>query len=314
METPMDGNELVLLELRRLHSRMDRMEQQLAGLQAAAQPVQDLLHELGPIGKEMMRSGTEKLGALEKRGYFTFGAELMQVVDQVVSQTSPEDLRALGAGLSSILAAVRSLTQPEVVELAAEAGALVQHPEQVKPLGIWGMMSASRDEEVQRGLAVLFELLRRVGHVGQAVRGRDQDAVRLVKSLPPPSCHVNSSSEKLANRLAPRRGRSPEAAPSSSPASPALPSPEAEVVDPQRWTKAIAESAAAELGLVLGPDHWRVIDFVRADYAAHGASPNIRRITMGTGLSTRDLYTLFPKAPGKSAARVAGVPKPAGCI
>ncbi len=313
METTMEGNDRLLQELQRLNSRLDRMEQQLSALQATAQPVQDLLQEMGPIGKEMMRSGTEKLGALEKRGYFAFGSELLTMVDQVVSQTSPEDLRALGASLSGILAAARSLTQPEVVELAAEAGALVQHPEQVKPLGIWGMMGASRDEEVQRGLAVLFELLRRMGHVGQAVRGRGQDAAKAVKALPPPSCQVNSSNEKLANRLAPRRARG-TTDPVASPPSPVLPSVEPATVDPSLWTKAIAESTATELGVVLGPDHWRVIDFVRADFAAHGASPNIRRITMGTGLSTRDLYTLFPKAPGKSAARVAGVPKPAGCI
>ena len=57
-----------------------------------------------------------------------------------------------------------------------------------------------------------------------------------------------------------------------------------------------------------------VIRFARLEYLSQSASPNIRRLTSGTGLTTREIYALFPKAPGRSIARVAGIPKPAGCI
>lgn len=52
----------------------------------------------------------------------------------------------------------------------------------------------------------------------------------------------------------------------------------------------------------------------RNDYLEHGASPNIRRVTTISDVTTKELYQLFPKAPGMTLARVAGIPKPVGCI
>jgi dissimilatory sulfite reductase related protein len=43
-------------------------------------------------------------------------------------------------------------------------------------------------------------------------------------------------------------------------------------------------------------------------------SPNIRRITLELGVSTKDVYALFPKAPARTIAKIAGIPKPAGCL
>ena len=80
------------------------------------------------------------------------------------------------------------------------------------------------------------------------------------------------------------------------------------------WTPEVALSIAAELGLQLTDQHWKVIEFVRADMKAQGHSPGPRRITANAGVSMKDLYTLFPKGPGKLVARVAGVPKPKACL
>ena len=57
-----------------------------------------------------------------------------------------------------------------------------------------------------------------------------------------------------------------------------------------------------------------MLDAARADFAATGSSPNIRRLTQVAGVSTKDLYVLFPRAPGRTIAKIAGLPKPAGCL
>ena len=44
------------------------------------------------------------------------------------------------------------------------------------------------------------------------------------------------------------------------------------------------------------------------------ADANVRRAASGSGVGTRRMYELFPKTPGKSAAMIAGIPKPAGCV
>jgi len=80
------------------------------------------------------------------------------------------------------------------------------------------------------------------------------------------------------------------------------------------WTPEIGEAIAEEIGLQLTPDHWLVITFCREDNAREGQPPGLRRISKLSGVGTKALYALFPKGPGKLAARVAGLPKPHGCV
>jgi tRNA 2-thiouridine synthesizing protein E len=86
-------------------------------------------------------------------------------------------------------------------------------------------------------------------------------------------------------------------------------------LDAAQWTPEIAEAIAAEHGLELGPEHWRVIRAAREDAASHGGeAPGLRRLGQLAGVSTKELYRLFPKGPGKLAARIAGLPKPKACL
>ncbi len=87
------------------------------------------------------------------------------------------------------------------------------------------------------------------------------------------------------------------------------------MVNPNDWTKEIAEVLAHEEGIEqLNLDHWRVIEFCRTDFQQQGEAPTLRRITKSGGVPTKDLYTLFPKGPAKKVARIAGLGKPHGCI
>ncbi len=86
------------------------------------------------------------------------------------------------------------------------------------------------------------------------------------------------------------------------------------LVNPQDWTPEIAKAFAQEEGIALTDRHWEVINFVRKFYEENGQSPTIRQITVGAGIPTKDLFKLFPGGPAKKVARIAGVPKPAGCI
>jgi TusE/DsrC/DsvC family sulfur relay protein len=81
-----------------------------------------------------------------------------------------------------------------------------------------------------------------------------------------------------------------------------------------QWTPEIGEAIADEIGLHLTPEHWKVIAFCREDAAREGQPPGLRRISKLSGVGTKELYALFPKGPGKLAARVAGLPKPHGCV
>ncbi|MFJ9012144.1 TusE/DsrC/DsvC family sulfur relay protein [Streptomyces canus] len=85
--------------------------------------------------------------------------------------------------------------------------------------------------------------------------------------------------------------------------------------DPGLWTEAMAGPIAAELGIATLTDrHWTVIRFMRAQYAAKGTGPTVRVLGKTSGVRVKELYQLFPKGPAKTAARIAGIPKPRGCI
>jgi TusE/DsrC/DsvC family sulfur relay protein len=87
------------------------------------------------------------------------------------------------------------------------------------------------------------------------------------------------------------------------------------MTDPNEWTKEIAETIAKQEGIeTLTGDHWKIIDFCRETGLASGASPTLRQITTGTGLSTKELFKLFPKGPAKKVAKISGLGKPEGCV
>ena len=82
-----------------------------------------------------------------------------------------------------------------------------------------------------------------------------------------------------------------------------------------QWTPEVAEAIAAEVGIgPLTDRHWKVISFCREDAAQQGTPPGLRRISKLSGVDMKELYQLFPKGPGKLAARISGLPKPQGCI
>jgi len=81
------------------------------------------------------------------------------------------------------------------------------------------------------------------------------------------------------------------------------------------WNEEVAKELAKQEGIdELTDRHWMVINFMRKEYQEKGDAPSIRKLTKQSGVDTKELYQLFPKGPAKKAARIAGLPKPKGCI
>ena len=87
------------------------------------------------------------------------------------------------------------------------------------------------------------------------------------------------------------------------------------MTNPNEWDMDIAVALAQEEGITdLTDAHWKVIDYCRQSAALSGAAPTLRNITNGAGVSTKDLFSLFPKGPAKKVARISGLGKPEGCV
>ena len=87
------------------------------------------------------------------------------------------------------------------------------------------------------------------------------------------------------------------------------------LVDAAQWDEDVAGELARREGIdPLTERHWQVIRFMRAEFAAKGTGPTVRMLGKTSGVPIKELYQLFPKGPAKVAAKIAGIPKPRGCI
>lgn len=86
------------------------------------------------------------------------------------------------------------------------------------------------------------------------------------------------------------------------------------LTDMTQWSEAMAAAIAAEEGIAeLTESHWKVVRYLR-DQQAAGAALTIRSMGKSGVVTTKELYDLFPGGPLKKASKIAGIPKPVGCI
>ena len=87
------------------------------------------------------------------------------------------------------------------------------------------------------------------------------------------------------------------------------------IIDPEEWTEEGARVFAANEGISdLTDEHWKIINYLHEYYAENQIAPMIRKLCKDTGFSLKRIYELFPSGPAKGACRIAGLPKPTGCV
>ena len=87
------------------------------------------------------------------------------------------------------------------------------------------------------------------------------------------------------------------------------------IQDPEQWDKAVAVDIAKTEGVdSLTDDHWKVVNYLRDYYIEFNMAPMIRKLCKTTGFKLKEIYELFPSGPAKGACKVAGLPKPTGCV
>ena len=87
------------------------------------------------------------------------------------------------------------------------------------------------------------------------------------------------------------------------------------------WNEDIANTIAKTENVDLTPSHWEVVNFLREYYNEFQIAPAVRVLTKAIGKklgadkgNSQYLYELFPYGPAKQACKIAGLPKPTGCV
>jgi len=85
--------------------------------------------------------------------------------------------------------------------------------------------------------------------------------------------------------------------------------------EPNIWNKEVAELIARYDGIMnMTESHWAVVNIIRINWEEKGMAPMVRTICKETGLKLKEIFELFPLGPARGACRVAGLPKPDGCV
>lgn len=84
---------------------------------------------------------------------------------------------------------------------------------------------------------------------------------------------------------------------------------------PEIWNDEVAKLFAKYDGIEeMSDKHWIIVKYIRKNFEEKGNAPMIRSICQETGVKLREIYELFPLGPARGACRVAGLPKPDGCV
>ena len=85
--------------------------------------------------------------------------------------------------------------------------------------------------------------------------------------------------------------------------------------EPEIWNEDVARDFATSEGVeALTENHWKVIRYLRNYYIQFGIAPMIRKLCKETGFKLGEIYEMFPSGPAKGACKLAGLPKPTGCV
>lgn len=152
-----------LEDIFRLMSRLLRNVRNLEQLLDQLESLQDLMKDMQPIVHDAFLVAVDKLDEMDKKGYFPFLQESLRIIDNIVTNFSPEDVRALADNIVTILLTVKQLTQPDIMELLQELTDTYREvqtqPEKVD-ISTRAILRQMRDPHVRRGLALTMQILR----------------------------------------------------------------------------------------------------------------------------------------------------------
>lgn len=143
---------------KRLMRNTRNIEQMLDQFESMA----DLTRELGPLSNDVMLMVMTRLDEMERKGYFAFLQGGMEIMDQVVTNFTEEDVKQLGENVVLILETLKEMTQPEVMTLLSSSAHVMREDDVPENVSMFAIIRQLNDPAVRRGLAKTLNVLRTV--------------------------------------------------------------------------------------------------------------------------------------------------------
>ncbi|MEN8115934.1 MAG: DUF1641 domain-containing protein [Bacteroidota bacterium] len=124
----------------------------------------DFMKDASPLFNEAVIDFTKKLNEFDQKGYFEFFAETGLILDNIITHYQPEDVRALANNIVTIMEAVRSATQPEMMQ-ALNNGLKIYgslEMENVPEYSIFKVMREMNKPEMKRSLGFFMTFMKNI--------------------------------------------------------------------------------------------------------------------------------------------------------
>ncbi len=94
------------------------------------------------------------------------------------------------------------------------------------------------------------------------------------------------------------------------------------LTDLSDWSEEVADQIAVLEEIDMSEKHWEIVNFLRDYYEEYQIAPAvkilIKEIAKKNDIKKKEasafLYELFPHGPALQACKIAGLPKPTGCV
>ncbi len=153
-----------LNDLMRLFKRLLRNTVMLERMLDQMESISELADTMMPLSDQAFGKAVNVLQTMEHKGYFTFAQGGMQIMDNVVTSFTPDDVKKLGDNIVLILNVVKDMTQPEIMNFVRNTLLVAEKQvEQPVDTSMLALMKQMRDPNVRRGLALTMRVLSVIG-------------------------------------------------------------------------------------------------------------------------------------------------------
>jgi len=142
--------------LKRLMRNTRNLEEMLDQIESLA----DLSREVAPLSRDVFITAMTQLDEMERKGYFAFVQGGLEIMDEVVSNFSEEDIRNLGENIVLILETIKEMTQPEIMQMMRTTVTVMRDEDIPEKVSMFALVRQLNDPAVRRGLAKTLEVLK----------------------------------------------------------------------------------------------------------------------------------------------------------
>lgn len=128
--------------------------------------VMDLMKDLSPIMNETLIDVTRKIGEFDQKGYFEFLKESGNIIDNIITGFTPEDVRQLADNIVMILTTIKDLTQPNMMKSMDNAVKVFSNiqTEDIPEISVWKLMRTMNKPEIKKGIGFLITFMQNLSN------------------------------------------------------------------------------------------------------------------------------------------------------